>query len=130
VALGSGSIADQANTISVGSVGNERRITNVAPGIDPTDAVNLGQFQSGLSDAKTRSDGGTAAALAVAGIPQAFSAGGIMLGVGYGNWRGTNGVAVGGSTVLNDNRTALKAGATFDSHGGVGVSAGVGFQVR
>lgn len=44
VALGTNSIADQPNTISVGSPGNERRITNVAPGIYGTDAVNMSQL--------------------------------------------------------------------------------------
>ncbi|MDP2297968.1 MAG: YadA-like family protein, partial [Pseudolabrys sp.] len=56
VALGSGSIADQANTVSVGSAGNERRITNVATGAAPTDAVNMQQFQAGLSSTNSRMD--------------------------------------------------------------------------
>nr|WP_321889383.1 YadA-like family protein [Burkholderia cenocepacia] len=42
--MGSGSIA-ASNTVSVGSVGNERKITNVAAGTDRQDAVNLGQLQ-------------------------------------------------------------------------------------
>ena len=46
VALGSGSVASLANTVSVGAPGAERRITNVAPGISQTDAVNVGQLQS------------------------------------------------------------------------------------
>jgi trimeric autotransporter adhesin len=48
-AIGSGSVANQANTVSVGSVGNERRLTNVAAGSAPTDAVNVQQFQAGMS---------------------------------------------------------------------------------
>jgi autotransporter adhesin len=44
VALGNNSIADEPNTVSVGSVGSERRITNVAPGVNSTDAVNKGQL--------------------------------------------------------------------------------------
>lgn len=35
-----------ANTVSVGAPGNERRVTNVAAGINPTDAVNVGQLNS------------------------------------------------------------------------------------
>jgi autotransporter adhesin len=46
VALGSGSVANAPNTVSVGSAGNERRITNVAAGINPTDAVNVSQLNS------------------------------------------------------------------------------------
>ncbi|KJS08097.1 MAG: hypothetical protein VR73_06860, partial [Gammaproteobacteria bacterium BRH_c0] len=44
VAIGNGSVATDPNTYSVGSLGNERRITNVAPGVYGTDAVNMDQF--------------------------------------------------------------------------------------
>ncbi|HEY2032358.1 MAG TPA: hypothetical protein VGH02_01595, partial [Rhizomicrobium sp.] len=40
---------NQANTVSVGSAGNERRITNVAAGTASTDAVNVGQLNAGLA---------------------------------------------------------------------------------
>ena len=49
VAIGSGSTNAVANTVSFGSAGNERRLTNVAAGISPTDAVNVGQLQSTVS---------------------------------------------------------------------------------
>ena len=66
VALGAGSIADQANTVSIGSVGSERRIVNVAAGTGATDAVNLSQLQATLATANAYTDtavatGGTAA---------------------------------------------------------------------
>ena len=92
VAIGNGSIADRADSVSVGSASMARQITNVAAGTSATDAVNLGQLQSAMGDtlatanaytdarlgqldfdlARTRRDaaGGTASALAVAGIPQ------------------------------------------------------------
>lgn len=44
VALGKDSIASEPNTVSVGSPGNERRITNVADGTNSTDAVNKRQL--------------------------------------------------------------------------------------
>ena len=44
VALGSNSVATEPNTVSVGSPGSERRITNVADGVNPTDAVNMNQL--------------------------------------------------------------------------------------
>jgi trimeric autotransporter adhesin len=56
VAIGAGSIADRASTVSVGSVGNERAITNVAAGTQDTDAVNVSQLKdAGLigDDGKT-----------------------------------------------------------------------------
>lgn len=37
-------MADRANTVSVGSAGNERAITNVAAGTAGTDAVNVNQL--------------------------------------------------------------------------------------
>ena len=51
VALGAGSQTSADNTISVGGVNNQRRITNVAAGINPNDAVSLEQSQIG--DSKT-----------------------------------------------------------------------------
>ena len=41
-------------SVSVGSSGNTRRITNVAAGIDATDAVNVAQLKQASSDAKTK----------------------------------------------------------------------------
>ena len=150
VALGANSVANEANTVSVGSATNARRITNVAAGIDTTDAVNVGQLQAGLantlSEANSYTDaqvaklsssldaynrkaaGGTAAALAINGIPQAFSEGHVMVGMGTGSWNGSAGFAVGGSAILGDGHTALRAGATFDSNGNAGVCAGIGYQ--
>lgn len=54
VALGNGSVASASNTVSVGSVGNERRLVNVASGINSTDAVNLGQLQDVSSSFQAR----------------------------------------------------------------------------
>lgn len=45
VAIGSNSIADEANTVSVGASGNVRKITNVADGVNKTDAVNTRQLR-------------------------------------------------------------------------------------
>jgi autotransporter adhesin len=143
VALGAGSIASTANTVSIGSAGHERTISNVAAGVADTDAVNVGQLNAGLastlSQANSYTDnqvnkldhkasGGTAAALAMTSIPQAFTAGHGLVGMGYGSWNGESGMAVGGSFLLDDNHTAFKAAATFDSRGDAGVSAGVGWQ--
>jgi hypothetical protein len=59
-AIGQNSVADQANTVSVGSVGNERRVTNVAAGTGATDAANVGQMQAGdtatLTSARSYTD--------------------------------------------------------------------------
>lgn len=52
VALGNGSVADRPNSVSVGSAGNERVITNVANGTERTDAANWGQVQDAVGDVK------------------------------------------------------------------------------
>ena len=46
MALGKDSIANEANTVSVGSAANQRRVTNVAAGTSATDAANYGQVQA------------------------------------------------------------------------------------
>jgi autotransporter adhesin len=51
VALGQGSVADRADSVSIGSVGSERQITNVAAGTEDTDAVNLSQLNAVADDA-------------------------------------------------------------------------------
>lgn len=51
VALGYGSLATHANTVSIGQAGSERRIVNVAAGTGLTDAVNLGQLNSAIAAA-------------------------------------------------------------------------------
>ncbi|EDL4933066.1 hypothetical protein CV174_08625 [Salmonella enterica] len=46
VALGTNSVADEANTVSVGSSTQQRCITNVAAGVNNTDAVNVAQLKA------------------------------------------------------------------------------------
>lgn len=52
VAMGGGAAAVKG-AVSVGDLGNERRVTNVADGIADTDAVTLGQFITFKSSALT-----------------------------------------------------------------------------
>lgn len=50
IALGQNSLATEANTVSVGSIGNERRITNVADPVNDFDAVNLRTLKNFLGN--------------------------------------------------------------------------------
>jgi len=50
-AIGGGSVADRDNTVSVGSQGNERQVTNVKAGTADTDAVNVAQMNQASSSA-------------------------------------------------------------------------------
>jgi autotransporter adhesin len=142
VALGAGSVATQANTVSVGSVGNERTITNVAAGVNATDAVNVGQLQSSQNWAQNytdqkvgqlnsrinavgqHADAGTAAAIAMTNIPQAYQPNQSSLGAGIGTFNGQTAVAVGMSTITPGGRWVLKGSLTGNSQGDVGVGFG------
>ncbi|MEN1994146.1 MULTISPECIES: YadA-like family protein [Stenotrophomonas] len=46
VAIGSNSQCFESNEFSVGLINNERRVTNVAPGLRSADAANVGQLRS------------------------------------------------------------------------------------
>jgi trimeric autotransporter adhesin len=148
VALGYASVTDRPNTISVGSVGAERQITHVADGIAPTDAVNLRQLQggmgqavslaneytdlrfsqlnAGLRDLRRDAEGGTAASMAMAGIPQFSEAGSSMLGFGMSSWQGEHAVAMGLSKVSDNGRLIIKASAAYNSRNQGGANAGFG----
>src|SRR3546814_10343334 len=69
-------MADQENTVSVGSAAQQRRIVNLAPGIDPTDAVNVSQLTDqrydlhrSLQDVRDEANAGVAAAIAMEAAP-------------------------------------------------------------
>ena len=50
VAIGSNSEATEDDTVSVGKAGSERKITNVAAGVNDTDAVNVSQLNAVLKN--------------------------------------------------------------------------------
>lgn len=59
VAIGNGAVANRANTVSVGSKGNERVITNVAPGeisVTSTDAINGSQLHAVASEVENNAN--------------------------------------------------------------------------
>ncbi|KAB0643441.1 hypothetical protein F7R21_07110 [Burkholderia latens] len=56
VAIGLNSVATEANQVSVGDVGRERRISNVADGTEDTDAVNVNQLTEAIEKMTDRTD--------------------------------------------------------------------------
>jgi autotransporter adhesin len=149
VALGAGSIADRADSVSVGSAAANRQITNVAAGTSPSDAVNVGQLSSGLNQTLAQANGytdtrlsqlsfdvkearrdanaGTAAAMALATVPQAYGPGMGMVGGGVSTWGGQQAFAVGASKANADGTFIVKAGATVNTRGKGGGAVGAGF---
>jgi autotransporter adhesin len=146
VALGVNSVADRANSVSVGSVGAERQITNVAPGTHGTDAVNLNQLNSGIAqsnqytdnkfnslknlvdDNKDKLSAGIAGAMAMASLPQPYSPGASMVSMGGGTYQDQSSVALGVSTISDNGKWVTKLSGMTNSQGDMGASVGVGYQ--
>ncbi|WP_262421645.1 YadA family autotransporter adhesin [Paraburkholderia sp. UCT31] len=117
VALGAGSAASDANSVSIGSLGHERTISNVAPGVSPTDAVNMQQLdsvQQGVNAVARQAYSGIAGATALTMIPDVDPGKTLSVGIGSGNYKGYTAVAIGFSARVTAN---LKV------KGGVGTSA-------
>jgi autotransporter adhesin len=140
-----------SNVVSVGSVGGERQIVNVAAGTRATDAVNVGQMNTGLANTlaqangytnsqvaairfdmnklRNQADAGVASAMAVAGLPQAYTAGKGMVAGAMGVYRDRTAFAIGLSKALVDGHTVVKGGATYTSYGNTfGANFGIGYQ--
>ncbi|WP_431311411.1 YadA-like family protein [Paraburkholderia aromaticivorans] len=126
VAIGEGSVADVTNTVSVGSSGSERRITNVAAGQAPTDAVNMQQFQGSLNDIARSAYSGTASALALTSIPEVDTGKNLAIGVGTAGYKGYQAVAVGLSARVTQS-LKVKLGAGISS-ATTAVTAGAAYQ--
>jgi autotransporter adhesin len=153
VALGSGSVTGAANptssaminsttytgfagnnpksVVSVGSVGNERQITNVAAGritSTSTDAVNGSQIYS-IADMLSRNmSAGIASAMSIGSIPTPTEPGALVIGGGVGVWRGQAGYSLGIGKATADGRFVFKITGTVDSQGEKGATAGFGIQ--
>jgi len=143
VALGQGSVADRANTVSIGAAGQERQITHVAAGVADTDAVNVNQLNQGVSGAigqskaytddqvrSARRDGygGAAAAIAMAGLPQAVLPGRGMVAMAAGTYGGQSAMAVGVSQLSETGKWVYKLQGTASTRGELGASIGAGMH--
>jgi autotransporter adhesin len=137
-------MANEPNTVSVGAPGAERRITNVAAGVNPTDAVNVSQLtsaeagftnslnvlQSNLQNVQREERQGIAAAMAGTGFitPSAPGKTTVMINAGY--FQGETGVGISLAHRLDLAAHPLFVTGSF-SNGGGGNSAGrvgVGFE--
>ncbi|WP_232448886.1 YadA family autotransporter adhesin [Burkholderia ubonensis] len=151
VAIGANSRdGGRSNVVSVGSDTQQRQITNVAPGTQPTDAVNLQQLNSGMNNTLNQannytnsqvqslrnnidsvqkdSDGGAAAAMAVAGLPQPTRPGMNMVALASSVYRGQSGQALGLSRISENGRWVYKGAVTLNTRGAFGFVVGGGYQ--
>ncbi len=91
-----------------------------------TDA-RLGQLDFDLARTRRDAAGGTASALAVAGIPQPMDAGTGMLGVGVSTWQGERAFAIGFSKASDNGRVVVRIAGSMNTRREGGANAGVGF---
>ncbi|KML18385.1 autotransporter adhesin [Burkholderia cepacia] len=129
VAIGAGSVASEPNAVSFGTPGNERRLTNVAPGISGTDAANMNQLwrvQSSVNEVARRAYSGIAAATALTMIPEVDPGKTIAVGIGGGSYQGYAASAIGVSVRFSDNVKA-KLGVGISGNGST-YGAGVSYQ--
>nr|WP_314486437.1 YadA-like family protein [uncultured Kingella sp.] len=106
-------------------------IHNVAAGVAPTDAVNVSQLQGvagQINKVADEADAGTAAAMAAAGLPQAYLPGKSMVAVSGSTYRGKQGYAVGFSAINDGGNWIVKGIATGNSKGKFGATIGAGYQ--
>ncbi len=110
-------------------------IHNVGAGSAPTDAVNVGQLMAvgnhlnqRIEDTGRRANAGTASAMAMAGLPQAYLPGKSMVAVAGSTYRGESGYALGVSSISDNGNWIIKGTASGNSRGHYGATAGVGYQ--
>ena len=149
-ALGANSVATRDNSVSVGAVGSERQITNVAAAIQGTDAVNFDQLNRSVSNITNNSSAytdqrfnevkrdlqkqddtlsaGIAGAMAMASLPQPYSAGASMTSLAAANYRGQSSLAFGVSTISKNGRWVGKLQASANTQGDPGIGIGIGYQ--
>ncbi|WP_157864312.1 YadA family autotransporter adhesin [Mycetohabitans rhizoxinica] len=118
---------DEAH-ISVGTPGHERKITHVARGTAPTDAVNKAQLDEAVARVDRDASAGIAAAMAVAGLPQPTLPGKSLATFAGATYRGQYGAALGISHITPNNRWVFKLAANANGRGYFGAAVSGGFQ--
>src|SRR5262249_26520289 len=104
VAIGAGSVASAPNTASFGSPRNERRLTDIAPGVSPTDAATFGQVsgvQTQVDTNRTEARRGIAATAAMGIAMTPSRPGKTTVSMNTGFFKGETGVGVAVAHRLN-----------------------------
>ena len=118
--------------------GSATRITNVAAGVNPTDAVNVSQLgglkndihnmNNRLGKVNREARAGVAGANAATSLPQVYIPGKSMVAVAGGTFKGQNAFAVGYSRSSDNGKLILKLQGNANTQGDVGGGVGVGYQ--
>lgn len=134
IALGANSVANEDNTASVGSAGNERRITNVAAGQSGTDAANMNQVNAlrnevgqSMSALQRSAFGGVASAMAMPSLSPR-EPGKTVVAVGVANYKGYGAVGAGATYRSRDGNWLINGALSVTPHGDTGARAQVGYE--
>ena len=91
--------------------------------------VNIGnQLNKRIDNVEADAKAGAAAAMAVAGLPQAYLPGKNMMAIAGSTYRGAQGYAVGYSGISDNGNWIIKGTASGNSRGQYGATAGIGYQ--
>ncbi|QTA27659.1 YadA-like family protein [Escherichia albertii] len=135
------------SNISLGDgKGGTTRISNVSAGVNNNDAVNYAQLKQSVQETKQYTDqrmvemdnklsktesklsGGIASAMAMTGLPQAYTPGASMTSIGGGTYNGESAVALGVSMVSANGRWVYKLQGSTNSQGEYSAAIGAGIQ--
>ncbi|MDD9749922.1 YadA-like family protein [Escherichia albertii] len=126
--------------------GGTTRISNVSAGVNNNDAVNYAQLKQSVQETKQYTDqrmvemdnklsktesklsGGIASAMAMTGLPQAYTPGASMTSIGGGTYNGESAVALGVSMVSANGRWVYKLQGSTNSQGEYSAAVGAGIQ--
>ncbi len=127
---------DGVNELNIaGSKNAQTRITNVAPGVKGTDAVNVNQLKGAenrlnnrISNVDKDLRAGIAGALAAGNLYHVTQPGKSMVSAGVGAYRGQGAIAVGYSRLSDNGKVGIKFSVNSNSRGDTGAAASVGYQ--
>ncbi|HCU6501546.1 TPA: YadA-like family protein [Escherichia coli] len=137
---------DYSNITLGGGNGGTTRISNVSAGVNNNDAVNYAQLKQSVQETKQYTDqrmvemdnklsktesklsGGIASAMAMTGLPQAYTPGASMASISGGTYNGESAVALGVSMVSANGRWVYKLQGSTNSQGEYSAALGAGIQ--
>ena len=135
---------DYSNITLGGGNSGTTRISNVSAGVNNNDAVNYAQLKQSVQETKQYTDqrmvemdnklsktesklsGGIASAMAMTGLPQAYTPGASMASIGGGTYNGES--ALGVSMVSANGRWVYKLQGSTNSQGEYSAALGAGIQ--
>ena len=135
---------DYSNITLGGGNSGTTRISNVSAGVNNNDAVNYAQLKQSVQETKQYTDqrmvemdnklsktesklsGGIASAMAMTGLPQAYTPGASMASIGGGTYNGESAVALGVSMVSANGRWVYKLQGSTNSQGEYSAALGAG----